>query len=314
MTDLETPALAGGPRLGGRLGLNVPTGWWPAAPSVKSFEAAGFGWVQVHSPPAAMLRDEDAAARHAAALRAALQTTDLKLVLHAPDTLSAGTPGHDLAFEGLLRYAKAGGACAVVYHGLNFPTRRRASMPRLDRAWLEERSLERLAALAEELEIVVAVENLAPVYPGPAHLCHDPLNVRNLVLRFESPWVRMCLDVGHANIAADIAGIDVRAVVEPVLPAVGLFHVHDNLGARRRGQGVPGVDPLRLDLHLAPGAGAVGGHRLGDVLLGHRAPLLLEVHPPHRPEPLSLLNVTLELLRGGAAETDGEDRVPAYQL
>jgi sugar phosphate isomerase/epimerase len=236
--------------------------------------------------------------RHAAALRAALATSDVALVLHAPDSLSVGTPGHDLAFEGLLRYAKAAGAHVVVYHGLNFPARRRTSMPRLDRAWLEERSLERLAALAEELGILVAVENLAPVYPGPAQLCHDPLNVRDLVLRLECPWVRMCLDVGHANIAADIAGVDLRALAEPVLPAVGLFHVHDNLGARRRGQTVPGIDPLRLDLHLAPGAGAVAWHRLGELLLEHRAPLLLEVHPPHRPEPLSLLNVTLELLRG----------------
>ena len=79
--------------LDGRLGLNVPAGWWPTAASLKSFEAAGYGWVQVHSPPRATLTGSEAA-RHAAALRAALDVGALRLVLHAPDDLLAAVGHH----------------------------------------------------------------------------------------------------------------------------------------------------------------------------------------------------------------------------
>ena len=105
----------------------------------------------------------------------------------------------------------------------------------------------------------------------------------------------MLLDVGHANIAAGITGGHLRAMVASVAEQVVLFHLHDNLGARR-GSGAPGLDPLRLDLHLAPGAGRLPWHALAALLVEHSAPLMLEVHPPHRPEPLSLANVTSELL------------------
>ena len=41
--------------LAGRLGLSVPHEWWASAPLLKSYEAAGFAWVQLHSPPASVL-------------------------------------------------------------------------------------------------------------------------------------------------------------------------------------------------------------------------------------------------------------------
>ena len=85
-----------------RLGLNVPVGWWPVAPLAKSFEAADFGWLQVHTPPREMLCEPARAAQHAARLRAALDISRLALVLHAPDDLSAGTPEHDRALDGLI--------------------------------------------------------------------------------------------------------------------------------------------------------------------------------------------------------------------
>ena len=36
--------------LAGRLGIDVPHGWWASAPLLKSYEAAGFDWVQLQSP------------------------------------------------------------------------------------------------------------------------------------------------------------------------------------------------------------------------------------------------------------------------
>jgi sugar phosphate isomerase/epimerase len=67
----------------------------------------------------------------------------------------------------------------------------------------------------------------------------------------------------------------------------------------------PGLDPLRLDLHLPPGDGRVPWRQISHLLLDHSAPLVLEVHPPHRPEPLSLVRMTTELLARERSPVDG---------
>src|SRR4051812_31296804 len=93
-----------------RLGLNVHRDAWPTAAGLSAYEAAGFAWVQVHTPPRTILADRRAGVRHARALRGVLDATRLRLLLHAPDDLSAGTSEHDRAFDGLLDYAAAAGA------------------------------------------------------------------------------------------------------------------------------------------------------------------------------------------------------------
>jgi sugar phosphate isomerase/epimerase len=278
--------------LRGRLGLNVPAQWWPTAPALKGIEAAGFQWVQLHSPPEAVLCDETLMARHAGALRSVLATTGLRRVIHAPDDLLAGTPGQDRALIGLLDYAARLGADLVVYHGRNIAPGPSAG----ERALAEERALRRLALpRLQEGGLVLAIENLAPVYPGATRLSYSPGIVAELVDRLASPHVGMCFDIGHAHIAAAARGCTVADLLEPLADRVVLFHVHDNLGDRRRGD-LPGVDPIRLDLHLAPGRGTVPWDALAPVLATHRAPLQLEVHPSHRPTPMALAEVTIGLL------------------
>jgi hypothetical protein len=88
-----------------RLGLNVPSGGWAAPALLKSFEAAGFTRAQVHAPPASVLSDPRSRAPHATALAAALATTGLEPVVHAPSGLRLGAPDGDRAAEGLLSYA-----------------------------------------------------------------------------------------------------------------------------------------------------------------------------------------------------------------
>ncbi|HEX6620340.1 MAG TPA: hypothetical protein VF024_11805 [Solirubrobacteraceae bacterium] len=74
-----------------RLGLNLHRDAWPTARVLATHEAAGVRWLQVHTPPASMLADRACCRRHARALRAVLETSSLRLVLHAPDDLSVGT-------------------------------------------------------------------------------------------------------------------------------------------------------------------------------------------------------------------------------
>jgi len=288
--------------LGTRLGLNVHRDQWPTAALLHSYESAGFAWVQVHTPPRPMLADRERGRRHARALRAALAPHGLRLLLHGPDDLSAGTIEHDRAFDGLMDYAAEAGAELVVIHAMNFPVADgNAAGERLrERLDAEERSLRRFAQRAEALGLTLALENRAPAYPvKPAlpRVCHDLLAVRDLVRRLGSPAAGLLLDVGHAHLVASLRGESAERAVRAALDDVVLFGVHDNLGARRHDLGAPGVDPLRLDLHLPPGAGCLPWDRLGPLLAEHAAPLMLEVERSHNAAPQTLAVGTAGLLR-----------------
>jgi sugar phosphate isomerase/epimerase len=267
--------------LDARLGLNVPYEWWPSAAALKAIEAAGFAWVQVAAPPVEMLADPRHAVRHATALRRSLEVTDLRVVVHGPTNLKLGSALHYRAFEGLLEYAHGVRAELVVYHALDFDRRGSASAE-------EEQALRRLGHTAESLGLRVCLENLCPVYPGRSSVCHDPLSVRDLVKRLDSPAYGMLFDVGHAHVVAGFMGVETRTLLEPVLDLVRLFHVHDNFGPRLWGEGRPALDPLQLDLHLPPGGGTLPWDDLSGLLLAQEAPLMMEIHPAHRPVPSAL--------------------------
>jgi sugar phosphate isomerase/epimerase len=280
----------------GRLGLNVHRDAWPTPELLAAYEDAGFAWVQVHTPPPAMLADRRCARRHARALRSALDATGLRLLLHAPDDLSAGTGESDEALDGLLDHAAEAGAELVAYHGLNFAEADGPAAARLrERAQLEERSLVPLLQRAQSLGITFAIENLAPVYPGARRRCHDPLAVRDLVRRLASPAAGMLLDLGHLHITATATRGDHAALLAACAAEVVLFHAHDNLGARRA-LDAPGIDPLKLDLHLPPGRGSLPWARMAGTVAAHRAPVMLEVERSHRPSLRSLAAETLRLL------------------
>lgn len=155
-----------------RLGLNVPSGWWAAPALLKSFEAAGFARAQVHAPPTSVLSEPRSCTPHATALAAALVTTGLEPVVHAPPGLRLGARDGDRAAEGLLAYAAQIGATHVVYHACDLP-----DAPESEDALLfEARSLDSLSAHAERLGVTIAIENLAPVFPGPEHLSASPMS------------------------------------------------------------------------------------------------------------------------------------------
>jgi sugar phosphate isomerase/epimerase len=277
-----------------RLGLSIPYEWWPASPLLKEIEASGFGWVQIPPPPGSVLVDTRMALKHAAAVRRSMATTGLRAVLHGPGALAAGEPGAGRAFEAVLDYAAESGCEQVVYHAMAV-TDHPGVGARLD---AEAEVLAHMAGRAEQLGLIIAIENLAPVYPGPERLSAMPATLRRLVAGIGSPALRLCLDVGHANVIAGLRRTDIVRLLDPVLDSVSLFHVHDNLGARDgSGRDRPELDPLRLDLHLPPGRGTLPFAAIGDRLLSHDAPLLLEIHPPHRLTPVELAGMAADALR-----------------
>jgi sugar phosphate isomerase/epimerase len=202
-------------------------------------------------PAREVLGDPALRTTHALALAAALRLTGLRLVLHAPHDLHAGSSAADAQLEGALAYAATAGCSILVYHpGMSSPR-------------AEAVSLRALGDQAGAVEVAIAVENLAPAYPG-------------------------------------LAGRELGDVIEPVLERVILFHVHDNFGGRMDAPRAGGIEPLRLDLHLAPGAGSVPWPSLSTLLGRHGAPIQLEVSPGQRPAPATLAVIMGELLRAGS--------------
>jgi sugar phosphate isomerase/epimerase len=281
-----------------RLGLSVPDEWWASPAMLKSLEAAGFALAQVHAPPVSVLSDRRLCTIHASALAGALATTGLRPVLHAPCGLRMGTPAGDRAADGLISYASEIDATHVVYHACAHP-----NVPGSEESLhLEAASLAALAPRAARLGVVIAIENLAPVFPGPEPVSAHPMALRSLAQRIGSDRVGLCLDLGHAHIVAQLRHTSLEALVEPVLDLVTLFHLHDNLGARAWPPQVDGgLDPLRLDLHLPPGRGSLPWTRVLARVAAHPAPAVLEVHPPHRRRAAEIHRSFIELL---------EDREP----
>jgi sugar phosphate isomerase/epimerase len=285
--DMERAPRDGAPA---RLGLSIPYGWWPAAPILKEIEAAGFTYVQVPSPPPSVLVHPRDAHRHASALSDTLGTAGLRPVLHGPGSVRVGSRHGDLALQGLISYAAEVGASHVIYHAANLPDEPASEDGRL----AETRSLAALASHAERLGVIIALENLAPVYPAPDALSFSPMILRTMVKRISSPAVGLCLDVGHANIVAGLRHTDPLELIGPALDRAVIFHLHDNLGGRHDHTESPELDPLRLDLHLAPGRGTVPWQRIAPLLARKRgAPLILEIHPP-RPSAARLYEAGVE--------------------
>jgi sugar phosphate isomerase/epimerase len=283
------------PAITSRLGLTVPHEWWAAPALLKSFDAAGFSWVQADAPPPAVLTRAEHRRLHAGAFASALDGTRLGAILHAPTALRLGSPEGDEAFEGLLRYAAEAGAMEVIYHALALVDQPGSEEP-LRR---EGASLARQAELAERLGVGISIENLAPQYPGADPIAASPLSLRGLALRTGSEGVGVCLDLGHAHIVAELRHTSITRLVEPVADLVSVIHLHDNLGARHLGSaaGAMGVDPLRLDLHLAPGMGTLPLEAAAAVIRETSAPVVLEVHPPHRPSPAELFESVSRSIR-----------------
>ena len=246
--------------LAGRLGLSVPYEWWPSAPLLKSYEAAGFAWVQLHSPPPSVLRDRQFCARHARAVAEALGTTSLGAILHAPGGAAARRPRRRPRLRGpaLLRGRGRRRADRLPRHGpARFARKRgraggRGTFSR--RPWSRWPSGSRSRSRSRTWR---------PSTPAPRRS-------RRSRSRF-GPWrsesaqtdLGLCLDVGHAQISADLRHTGVEQLCEPVLDLVTVFHLHDNLGARWTAAGDElGVDPLRLDLHLPPGRGTLPWDRI----------------------------------------------------
>jgi len=124
-------------------------------------------------------------------------------------------------------------------------------------------SLEELLPLAEELSIVIALENIWGPPAMPDELCR-------IVEHFKSPWLGLCFDAGHANV---ISASGLRScgwmfgiwkhygevpwrddTLDVMLPHIVTAHLHDNDSS--------------TDTHDLPGRGTIDWQVVVPKLMG----------------------------------------------
>ncbi|GBC98614.1 endonuclease 4 [bacterium HR17] len=151
----------------------------------------------------------------------------------------------------LERIALVGAAVCVLHPS---STARPEVSPQKAWDWLRE-SLEELLPVAEELGLILAVENMLP----EAAIGSDPAELSRFLAGFLTPHLRLCFDTGHAHIAGNV-----HLWLESVLPTVATFHLADN-------------DKTR-DLHLPPGYGTIPWDLLQPLLQAVDFPLIVEAY------------------------------------
>jgi len=120
---------------------------------------------------------------------------------------------------------------------------------------LSEEALGQLARRAEELGVVLAVENCGPYHAG---VDRSPADLASLIERVASPHVKVCLDTGHAAVNKNAIEL-VRLLGKDIVH----LHVHDNHGQR--------------DEHLPIGRGTIDFAPLAPVLVDFDGMAIAEV-------------------------------------
>jgi len=142
--------------------------------------------------------------------------------------------------ERLIQVACELGAKWVTVHpgyGLGIPTLEWVKAKAMDNL---KRSLDRLLPIAERLQVPVALENINPVPQDSqiVFLLDSAEELEGLLSEYTSPALKVCIDVGHAEVSDGFAAFWKVARSRCVA-----LHVHDN--------------DTRSDLHLVPGTGNI---------------------------------------------------------
>lgn len=162
-----------------------------------------------------------------------LQENGLSVSLHAPYTLNLAEPlpyFRTCAFKyvaKMFEVAYSLGAKWVCIHpgfAIGIPTLHSLRSEAIERAC---NSIEHILKLCEHYGIMIALENLnpLPVDGELIMLCDSLEEMQSILKKFNSPYLRMVLDAGHANIAEGAS----KYATNLSEFIVGI-HMHDNDG------------------------------------------------------------------------------------
>lgn len=256
--------------------------------------AAGFDAYELSLAAVNGIRDGRIDEAELARLAAVLARRDLRTTVHGPMSLRLTEPTgrHEQIFLRCLEATQRIGAEVLVYHSAQLALRPAdqdtgllPDAAALAESWrVETAALARVARHAERLGVIVAVENrdphlweiaaLARHGKGAADLLtyHQGMRLDLLaeqVAAVGSPNVGICLDVGHAFLAAPYWASDYLAGIRAAAGHVKHVHWHDNFGRLDDRCESLGERLIfgEADNHLPPGWGAIP---LADVLAALR--------------------------------------------
>lgn len=188
--------------------------------------------------------------------------------VHAPLEVNLmDLTSHDLQRDVLgasLRFARGIGAEVVVCHAGQRVGARDARYSMGDQLSAERSALRAAGDLAGEMGVTITVENYYPELPILRGAVYDysvwPSGLAEQISTVDHPAVGVCLDVGHAALAAGFFGFDLIEECAAIAPLVRHVHLHDNL-QRTNLTGEPPVSEHTAyglgDLHLPPGRGTI---------------------------------------------------------
>ncbi len=201
-------------------------------------------------------------------VRELLLETDLAYTVHAPLEINLmDLAAHDLqrrVLDASLRFASDIGAEMVICHAGQRLASRDARYSFKEQLAAERSALRKAGQTAGELDVTIAVENYYPDLPIVRGAVYDysvwPSELAEQISTVDHPAVGLCLDVGHAALAANVFGFDYLTECAAVAPLVRHLHLHDNL-MKTNLTGEPPVSEHPVyglgDLHLPPGRGVI---------------------------------------------------------
>ncbi len=252
------------------------------------------------------------------AVRDSLLEADLAYTVHAPlevnlmDTTSPALQRDIL--DASLRFAHVIGAEVVVCHAGQRVAARDFRHSMSDQLIAERSALLWAGDLAEDLGLAIVVENYYPEQPILRGTVYDysvwPSELAEQIHKVRHPAVGICLDVGHAALAAGVFGFDYIEECAALAPLVRHVHLHDNL-QRTNLTGEPAVSEHTVyglgDLHLPPGRGTIP---LGDLFrrmnFAESPSCCVELSPEYFSQVPEALHAAREL----GLETAFRERVP----
>jgi sugar phosphate isomerase/epimerase len=252
----------------GRVGINRVGGVADLAVELEALKIAGADFVELWVGELGVICGGGLEEARLRPVRELLLGADLAYTVHAPIELNLMQPAGADLHRGVLmtsiRFAGEIGANVVVCHAGQRAWSRDARVSFKDQLAAERYALREAGDLAGNLGVSVAVENYYPdqsVLSGAVYgYSVWPSGLADQISEVDHPSVGICLDVGHAALAANAFGFDLLGECAAASPFVRHLHLHDNLGRTDLD-----VDPLSYgnpvygigDLHLPPGGGTI---------------------------------------------------------
>ena len=295
-------------------------------------QTAGFSGAELPIPGLNVIMNGELIRERVEAVQQAIAPFDFRYSVHAPGrTNLAFGVDHDMecrVLEACVRFTNAIGGRVLVYHSglqaLDAARTGTASLPSEDElargAEREVAALQKLAPIAEDLGVVIGMENGDPHLweyalmiregksPDDLSRYHARMRTSALVAQAQAvnhASVGITLDLGHLHLAARALGEEYLEAISTAAPWVCHLHINDNFGKLDAGHDAEG-DRLtygEADLHLPPGWGAIPFAAAFDRLNEYEGDIVLEIKARYRDHLGEALENTGRILLENGHET-----------